>query len=232
MSTNFNCCDSVSRYVRNTGAEDVCDRITNETTPEEFEQIRKEFPRFQLWHPCCNHETVLHEAAKKANVPLIKYLVKQAPELLERGAGGNEFTPLSAAFHGGYDAMQTLLELGANPNTMDNTPISCLQALANIQLSQLKKQGSMPMGADLTLSNKINKTAQAIKLLLKYGAERQPEDDQVSYMDLPRIKSLIHKASQEVAEERRKEQRQTYDAIFESNVLLPSDVCNLVSQFI
>jgi Ankyrin repeats (3 copies) len=222
MSTNFNCCNSVSRYVPNTGAEDVIDRITNKTTPEEFEGIRAEFPRFQLWQPKDNQGfTVLHQAAQQGNIQLIKYLVKQAPELLERGAYLYQYTPLCMSFHGGFNAMETLLELGANPNTMfrsmDGTHhVSFLKFLANLQLTQL------------SMNSPTNNTEQSIKLFLKYGAELQPEDNQANNLDLSSIKSLIQRASQEVAEER----RQTYKTILDSNLLPPSDLCKLVCQYV
>jgi ankyrin repeat protein len=233
MSTNFNCCNSVTRYVPNTGADDVIIRITKTTTPEEFEQIRKKFPKFQLSHPTKYlGDTVLHKAAKQGNLPLVQYLVQQAPELLERGSAMCEGTPLHASYDAGQiDAMGTLLELGANSNTMINfgdNHIGLLQCIAINQLAQLRTQNEF----EIDLSDSINKKSQAMKLLVKYGAERQPEDDQVNNMDLPAIKSLIQKASQEVAKERIQEQEVVRKTIYDSHLLPPSDLCKLVSEFV
>jgi ankyrin repeat protein len=233
MSTNFNCCNSVSRYVPNKGAEDAMNRITNKTTPEEFEQIRNEFPQFQLLHPTNNIGfTVLHKAAQVGNVPLIQYLVKQAPELLERSEMGFERTPLFMAYNANQiDAMQTLLELGANPSIMYRSGNTYISFLQHIAAQQQLVQMDIDLFGEPVKSTQV-KSAQAMKLLLKYGAERQPEDDEADHMDLPGIKSLIQMTSQEMAEEQREVQRKTYNVVFESNLLPPSDVCKLVCEFI
>jgi Ankyrin repeats (3 copies) len=228
MSINFNCCNAVTRYVPNTGATDVINRITNMTTPEEFEQMRKKFPQFQLGHSNqYSGSTALHSAAETGNVQLIKFLVKQAPELLERGRTEYGVTPLSAAFDTrSLDAMETLLELGANPNIVVND-VSILQFVANLLLLDLELHNGM-----FNRSKSINQRSQALKLLLKYGAERQPEDDQENGMNLPGIKSLIQKASQEVAEERRQEQSLVRETLYHSELLPPNDLCTLVSEYI
>jgi Ankyrin repeats (3 copies) len=233
MSINFNCCNAVTRYVPNTGANDVINRITNKTTPEEFEQIRKEFPQFQLGHSFKTWgSTVLHKAAGIGNVQLIKFLVKQAPELLERGRTTSELTPLYDSYKAeSLDAMETLLELGANPNIMvsvNGVNKSWLQAIANLLLSDLTWQEHFHMDH----SASIHKHSRAIKLLLKYGAESRPEDDQENDMNLPGIKSLIQKASQEVAEERRQEQSLVRETIYYSKLIPTSDLCALVSEYI
>jgi hypothetical protein len=222
MSTVFNSCDSISRFVPSTGTDCIIDNITATTTPVEFEKMRKNSPQFQLWH--CNNvlrETVLHKAAQRGNVPLIRYLLDKAPELLERGSSGGN-TPLWDAFLFRHlNAMETLLALGANPNIICNDffHASLLHLAAKRQLSE-QEYGSHLEAA---------KAAQSVKLLLKYGAVRYPNE--VSSKD-KMIESIIQKASQEVAEERRQEQEAVAKRIYHTKLLPPSDLCKLVSQYI
>jgi hypothetical protein len=227
MSAIFNCCDSVSRYVPHTGAESFFARITKKTTPEEFEQIRKEFPQFQLWHSdAVIRSTILHRVAVLGNVQLIEYLVKQAPALLERGDSRFGSTPLCHAYDADQiDAMRTLLALGANTNIMFklDTYISLLHSVVFSKFVTLKQQDSL--GIDFSYI--LNKKTQVIKLLLKYGAEWQPEDNPSNPMDLSRIQSIIQEASKEVAAERRVIEQIVYD----SNALPPKVLCNLVGQY-
>jgi Ankyrin repeats (3 copies) len=233
MSTNFNCCHSVSRYVPNTGAEDIIEQITYWTTPEEFEQIRKPFPQFQLWHPTpSTRSTVLHKAAEKGNVQLIEYLVKQAPELLERGEYPHMTTPLWCAVEGRWlAATQTLLELGANPNIRmdDNGSLlhitaACILKSNEGESSQLK----MDLTANLTL---------IMALLLMHGAECHSDDNcesltfAYSSITLSSIKSFIQSVSLELAAEREEEQREVREILYNSKILPPSDLCRLVSEY-
>jgi Ankyrin repeats (3 copies) len=220
MSTNFSYCSSVSRYVPNTGADSISSRITKKTTPEEFDKMRKEFPQFQLWHPTKDlHCTVLHTAAWKGNARLVEYLVKQAPELLERGDKICGFTPLCGAIRD-PDTLRTLLELGANPNVMLNPKGPSISLLQSAIITISKE--SMVNGSQIA------------KLLLKHGAERHPQDDVLleGYEGAQTItKSIIQKASQEAAEERREEQRAVRETIYNTE-LTPMDLCGIVSEYI
>jgi hypothetical protein len=224
MSTVFKDCDSISRYVPLTGSESIIDSITDKTTPVKFEKMRKIFPRFQLWHPeRVERCTVLHKAAQEGNGTLIRYLLNQAPELLERGDSSKGYTPLCYALDNlQLDAMETLLALGANPNMVISNGFfkaSLLHLAASAQLTA--QQYGMHIEAA--------KAAQSVKLLLKYGAVRHPQDDSSKGK---MIESIIQKASVELAEEREEEQREVRETVLDSKLLPPSVLCRLVSEYI
>jgi Ankyrin repeats (3 copies) len=251
MSAIFNSCDSISRYVPDTGAEDIIRRISDRTTVKQFEQMCKRYPQFQLWQPDWHIRTVLHTAAIVGNVELIEYLVKRAPELLERGDRWGS-TPLClAAENNQPDAVRTLLALGANSNIiMLNIPTESnatkASLLHTIALNCLEDQNDPKLKnigpRYFYFMQKTDMQRQILKLLLEYGAERHPNDDneydQFTYtpnkwetIGLPAIKSIIESASQDMAEER-EETRGLVQMRIDRARLLPRDLGRLVSEYI
>jgi Ankyrin repeats (3 copies) len=221
---------SVTRYVPNTGADRIINRITNKTTVTQFQKMCVNFPKFQLWHSDkVRRHTVLHKATEVGNVDLIEYLVRQAPELLERGTK-HDATPLGIALEQqNLACLKKLLELGANPNfILEATNTSALHRLIFLQL-HLQDEGDAAT---------IAQGAQIIKLFYKHGAERYPdryalsEDEEETAVTKARVDSVIQQARQEVAAERREEQRLVNETLYDSQVLPPSDLCRLVSEFI
>lgn len=130
----------------------LCKRLLVDQT------IVKEITHEQLLWIDCDGKTILHYATfYDKDSYLIQTLCNECPQLLEQ-IDNAEYTPLhTAAFHGNYIAVETLLERKANPsakNSTGKTPAHMAMTLnyfANIKLiiSALLQKGALINSQDL-----------------------------------------------------------------------------------
>lgn len=157
-------CENYSRPSFFSGACDVIKAINSNTTPEQFEERRAQYPTYELSHGGRCGWNALGSAAYGGNIKLIEHLVQtEKRELIDRG---NElgFTPLHCAvINNQLEAAEKLLELGANVNIA--TRSSCIAS------------GGTPEGAT-PLWSAVHKTDNIalIVLLMRHGAIISPRE--------------------------------------------------------
>jgi hypothetical protein len=89
-------------------------------TPQEFDELRAEYPKFKLTDGARCGIHVLQHAAACGNVPLIEHIVKLGKEggmsMIDLGDDFGRTALYLAVQENHLDAVKTLLALGANPN--------------------------------------------------------------------------------------------------------------------
>ncbi len=165
----------------------VIDKITENTTPAQFDALRASFPSYDLTDvsPGVGYGcTALHRAAKQRNAPLVRHIVQLAGEkgkaLMDYGDYGVE-TPLMLAiqdYQPGPSPIKTveaLIELGADVNLSDGwkkTALGCAIQHGNIAIQTLliRRKAVVARGsisdeerrAILELARQVQETSQVV----------------------------------------------------------------------
>ncbi len=204
----------------------VLQAIGRDTTPEEFDEIRSQYPAYTLkssgWlYPGLN---ALHLAAAETNIKLTQHLVNLDPSLLEdvQKAPWNWTSLHRSIIDRRHDFAINLLELGAkiNAKTGDHGPRRLYPYLERTPVE----------ATSLWLALDTDAPIDFIVDLLKRGAVAEPGLS-------AKQEGLLKKAYEQYKEELGKEVARTtsaLDAVLESHkvVLNPPELIKMIAEYV